>query len=78
MIDPEETTSIKLGPPFLIKTDIQKASSGTIYITPVILGCAGEEYALGRHHTINRTPQPTFKIIDEAGTVLVDDSFEYG
>jgi hypothetical protein len=77
-IDPEETTSIKLGPPFLIKTDIEKTSSGTVDISPVILGCAGEEYALGRHHTINRTPHPTFKIIDEKGTVLLDDSFQYG
>lgn len=76
-ISPGETTPIELGPPFVIRTDIQKTFFGTINISPVILGRAGEQYTLACRRT-NGTSRPTFKIIDEKGKVLVNDSFEYG
>lgn len=77
-IEPGETTTIRIGPPFVLKTDVQKGSSGRVSISPVIVGCAGEEYAAAYRRS-RRQPSPiTFKIVDEKGTVLETGKFEYG
>jgi hypothetical protein len=77
-IEPGETTTIRIGPPFVLKADVQKGSSGRVPISPMIVGCAGEEYAAAYRRS-RRQPTPiAFTIVDEKGTVLEAGKFEYG
>jgi hypothetical protein len=78
VIKPGEVTSIKIGPPFVVKADVQQAESGTVSISPVLVGCSGEEYLPGRKQGRNSTSQPAFKIVDEKGIILVTNKFQYG
>jgi hypothetical protein len=73
-----ETTSIKMGPPFTIRTHVQPAGPGTITVGAMLVGCGGEEYQMGCRHNNRIVPSPAFKIVDEKGTVLVASKFEYG
>ncbi len=77
-IKPGETTSIKVGPPFAVKTEVQRYVGGTISIGLVLTGCAGEQYRPDFQRNHKRAPQHAFKIVDEKGTVLVADKFQYG
>jgi len=72
-----EATALRLGPPFLIKPEINK--NGTIIsIGCAIIGQAGEQY----ENFITKDNQVVtgakFKIVDETGKVLKSGSFEYG
>jgi len=69
-IQPGETTTIRIGPPFVVKADVQKQASGTVSIGALLLGCAGERYDAPR--------RTFFKIVDEKGNVMAGDRFEYG
>ncbi len=73
-----ETTSIKLGPPFVVKADVRKTGSGTVSISPVLTGCGGEAYQVDFRRNNRRAPERAFKIVDEKGNVLVADKFQYG
>jgi len=77
-IQPGETTSVKIGPPFAVKTDVQRAGPENVSIGGVLAGCAGEEYQMGCRRNDRALPSPAFKIVDEKGTVLVAGKFEYG
>jgi hypothetical protein len=77
-IKPREVTSIKIGPPFIVKADVQQAESGTLLIAPVLVGCSGEEYLPGLKQGRKRPSPPAFKIVDEKGTTLAADNFQYG
>lgn len=77
-IKPGETTSIKIGSPFIVKADIQQTEAGIVSISPVLVGCSGEEYLPGLNKSRKRPSPPTFKIVDEKGTVLISDKFQYG
>ena len=77
-IKPGETTSTRLGPPFVVKADVQKGPSGTVSISLVLVGCRGEEYQAGFRRNNRRAPEREFKIVDEQGNVLVADKFKYG
>jgi hypothetical protein len=77
-IKPGQTTSIKIGPPFVVKAGVQQTGSGIVSISPVLLGCAGEEYLAGREKGRKRPSPPVFKIVDEKGTTLVVNKFQYG
>jgi hypothetical protein len=74
-IRPGQTTSIKIGPPFTVKADIRHEKSRIVSISPVLVGCAGEEYAVDRKR---HSSPPGFKIVDEKGTILITDKFKYG
>jgi len=78
VIRPGETTSIKLGPPFVVKTDVQRHGAGLVTIGLVLTGCAGEQYRPDFQRNHKRAPQRTFKIVDEKGNMLVADKFQYG
>jgi len=72
-----KATALRLGPPFLIKPEINK--NGTIIsIGCAIIGQAGEQY----ENLITKDNQVVtgakFKIVDETGNVLKSGSFEYG
>lgn len=77
IIEPGETTAIRIGPPFIAKTDVQKVAAGHVSIGMALVGCGGEEY-WGIQQDQRRSSSPAFKIVDEKGTVLETDKFEYG
>ena len=72
-----ETTVIKLGPPFQIEPKVQYAGS-RIFIDFDIIGKAGEHYNGVVMLNNKRLPAPKVKIIDEAGNLLASGNFEYG
>jgi len=77
-IEPGETTSIRMGPPFVVKANIRTwSSSDRVAISPVLVGCAGEEYSAAFQRDGERPPPPTVKIVDEKGTVLVSGKCGY-
>ncbi|MBN2133354.1 MAG: hypothetical protein JW741_27900 [Sedimentisphaerales bacterium] len=73
-----QTTSIRIGPPLVVKADVQTTDSGNVSISPLIVGCGGEEYRAASSRGMQRPSPPAFKIVDEEGTVLVQDKFKYG
>jgi len=77
-IHPGEKTSIRIGPPFVVKADVQKMTSEEVSISPLLTGCAGEEYLPGLQQGRQRPSPPAFKVVDEKGTVLTADKFQYG
>jgi hypothetical protein len=77
-IRPGETTSIRIGPPFVVKAVVQQTSQGSVLIDAVLKGSAGEEYLMNFQRNHRRPPERAFKIIDEEGNVLVADTFKYG
>jgi hypothetical protein len=78
VIEPGETTSIKVGPPFVIMTEVQRVGAGLVSIGLVLTGCGGEQYQADFQRNYRRAPERAFKIVDEKGTVLVADKFQYG
>jgi len=76
-IEPGKTTSIKIGPPLVVKADIGTAGSERVSISPVFVGCAGEEYTAACRQGQQRPSPIPFKIVDEEGTVLIADNFTY-
>jgi len=77
-IKPGKTTSIRIGPPLVVKADVQQAGPGTVSISPVLVGCSGEQYMPGLKQGRRGLSPIAFKIVNEKGTVLVDDKFKYG
>ncbi len=72
-----DTTVLKLGPPFLIKPGVRKSGSN-VSIDYAIIGQASEQYQSVIRKNNRSVPAPKAKIIDEAGTVLASGKFEYG
>jgi hypothetical protein len=77
-IRPGETTPLRIGPPFVVKADVRQVDSGTVSISPILAGCAGEQYQADFKRNWRRAPERMFKIVDEKGAVLVTDKFQYG
>ena len=72
-----DTTVLKLGPPFQIKTNA--LFTGTkVEIDFNIIGKAGEHYRDMITQNNKRAPAPAVKIIDEDGSVLAAGKFAYG
>jgi hypothetical protein len=72
-----QTTAIKLGPPFRIKTEVRKNSS-VLSIGYAIIGQAGEQYRNFITKDNRAVTGAKIKIIDEAGNVLESGKFKYG
>ncbi|MDT8300048.1 MAG: hypothetical protein RQ760_01100 [Sedimentisphaerales bacterium] len=72
-----DTTTLKLGPPFQIKTKTLFTGS-KVSIDFNIIGKAGEYYSNVITQNNKRASAPGVKIIDEAGNVLASGKFEYG
>lgn len=72
-----ETTVLKLGPPFQIKTKTLYTGS-KVSIDFNIIGKAGEHYRNVIMQNNKRASAPKVKIIDESGNVLASGKFEYG
>lgn len=71
-------TRLQVGPPFVLKTSVEKGDADTLIVSPTLLGRAGEEYRIDFNRTGRRPSECMFKIVDEKGTVLVADKFQYG
>jgi len=74
----EQTTVLKLGPPFLVKTDVRRRNGRMVLIAFSIIGQAGERYSPRVTKNARRLPAPKCKIVDEAGKILASGKFEYG
>ncbi len=72
-----ETTVLRLGPPFLIKPGVRKSGSN-VSVVLAIIGQASEQYRNVVRKNNRTVPAPKAKIIDEAGNVLASGRFEYG
>ncbi|MBC8468340.1 MAG: hypothetical protein H8D56_02610 [Planctomycetes bacterium] len=72
-----DTTVLKLGPPFQIKTKTLYTGS-KVSIDFNIIGKAGEHYRNVITQNNKRASAPGVKIIDEDGNVLASGKFEYG
>jgi hypothetical protein len=71
-----DTTVLKLGPPFQIKT--KALYTGTkVSIDFNVIGKAGEHYRNVITQNNKRAPAPGVKIIDEDGSVLATGKFAY-
>jgi len=77
-VQPGQTTRIQVGPPFFVTADVRQIGSDRVSISPVIRGCAGEEYQANFMRNGRRAPAPGFRIVDEDGNVLVDNTFQFG
>ncbi|MGE5294291.1 MAG: hypothetical protein ACM3VT_05630 [Solirubrobacterales bacterium] len=77
-IEPGITTSIRIGPPFVLKTDVVQTAAAQVSIGMVLIGCAGEEYWGIQQQEQRRPSPPALRIVDEKGTVLETGTFEYG
>lgn len=71
------TTALKLGPPFLIKPSVSKSSS-LVSIGLSIIGRTGVHYKAAITKNGKRLAPPKLKIADETGNVLASGKFEYG
>ncbi len=76
-VNNNETTVLKLGPPFLIKTGVRKSGSN-VSVDFAIIGRASEQYQNVVRKNNRTVPAPKAEIIDEAGNVLASGRFEYG
>jgi hypothetical protein len=72
-----EATAIKLGPPFLIKPEVNKHGLNFL-IRFVIIGQSGEQYESLITKDGRAVTGAKIKIVDETGNVLKSGSFEYG
>ena len=77
LVKKNDTTELKLGPPFQIKPKIQRTGS-RVSMDFAIIGQAGEHYGNVIMLNNKRAPAPKVKIIDEAGSVLASGKFAYG
>ncbi len=76
-IEPNATARFRIGPPLTDKVTVM-AAGDTAHIQLKIVGQAGEEYSAGAYCGSEQQPSPRFRIVDEAGEVLLSDKFEYG
>ena len=71
------TTTLELGPPFVIRTDVQHRSR-TVSIGLTLIGQAGEHYSPQVLTHKGPLPAPGITIVDESGQELASGKFEYG
>lgn len=76
-VRPGEATSLRIGPPFRVKTFMNR-SGPNVLIGFDLEGQAGELYAPGAKVNGKTVSEPEFKIINGAGSVVGSGRFEYG
>ncbi len=76
-VRPGEVTSLQIGPPFRIKTSMDR-SGPNVLIGFDLEGQAGELYAPGVKVNGKTVSEPEFKIINGAGSVVGSGRFKYG
>ncbi|HCO92931.1 MAG TPA: hypothetical protein DIU00_03100 [Phycisphaerales bacterium] len=71
------TTTLKLGPPLEIRTDVQRRNR-TVSIGLALVGQACEHYSPEVLTHNGPLPAPAFTIVDKSGQKLAVGKFEYG
>ncbi len=72
-----QTTVLKPGPPFLVKTNVRRKGQN-LTIGLLVIGQAGEHYSARVRTRRGTLPAPGLKIVDEGEKVLVSDKFQFG
>jgi len=75
---PADPNGTKAGPAVIVKTDVRRQSDREVSIGLVLTGPAGEMFRPGVMKNGSRQSAPAFRIVNEAGQVILDDSFQYG
>jgi hypothetical protein len=73
-----EPNAPKAGPPIVVKTDVQKVGEREMSIGLVLEGQAGEQYQPRVKKNGSPLSAPRLRIVNEAGQVIAQDSFQYG
>ncbi len=73
-----QSLAAQAGPPIVVKTDVRRVNKYERSIGLILQGRAGEVYRPGVTINGDRVPAPAFRIVDEAGQVLVRGNFNYG
>jgi hypothetical protein len=73
-----EPNGSKAGPPILVKADVQKVGEREMSIGLVLEGQAGEQYRPVVKKNGTPISAPRLRIVNEAGQVIAQDSFQYG
>ncbi len=73
-----EPNAPKAGPPIIVKTDVQKVGEREMSIGLLLEGQAGEQYRPVVKKNGTAISAPRLRIVNEAGQVLAQDSFQYG
>jgi hypothetical protein len=82
-----ETTVLKLGPPFLIRAEVRQNKSNSqragglrtlVSVDYAIIGRAGEHYKTYVTKNSRRQTAPSVRIVSDTGEVLAKGKFEYG
>lgn len=75
---PKDANGVEAKPVILVKTDVFQVGNQQVTIGLVLAGRDGERYQPTVMKGGSRLGAPKLRIVDEAGKVLLDDSFKYG
>ncbi|MHC4086740.1 MAG: hypothetical protein ACYS18_12340 [Planctomycetota bacterium] len=73
----DQTTVLKPGHPFLIKTNVRRRGQN-LSIGLLVIGQAGEHYSARVRTSRGSLPAPRLKIVDENAKVLASGKFGFG
>jgi hypothetical protein len=77
LVSPEPNAP-QAGTPILVKTSVQRQAERQMSIGLVLEGQAGEHYRPVVKKDGKTLSAPTLRIVNEAGQVVAQDSFQYG
>jgi hypothetical protein len=72
-----EPNGPKAGPPILVKADVMRVGQ-EVSIGLILEGQSGEQYRPSVKKNGSTLSAPTLRIVNEAGQVIAQDSFQYG
>jgi len=75
---PKDVNGVQAKPVITVKTDVFQVGNRQMSIGLVLAGRSGERYQPAVVKGGSRLAAPKLRIVDEAGKVLLDDSFKYG
>jgi hypothetical protein len=76
-VQKDQTTTIKLGPPFTVNTKVDHRGD-YVYIGLSLIGQSGEYWRPIVFTNKSYLPAPGFRIVDQAGKQLYSGKFEFG
>jgi len=74
----KDANGVQIKPTIVVKTDVFRAREREMLIGLVLAGPHGQRYQPTVVKGGTRLAAPKLRIVDEAGKVLLDDSFRYG
>ena len=76
-VEKDKTTTLKLGPPFVVKAGVQRRR-GVVSIGYTLIGQSGVHWQENTMALGKAPKPPSLKIVDENGKILASGKFEYG